>query len=372
MHELKIKRSSLQMGLIFVLIINDILYIPGFDTGKLYFFIRNAGAVIGVAYVFLNYKTIIKGRIKTAAFAILFVAWGFISAKESNMITPQTAIFLINTITLTMFAIVVREKGKFDSVLYAALLFFGAVCLVNDVDMFAKHYRSAQDYLIGNKFDVVYFHLILLSLLLCIPKIKKLKSVGLWYVLAALVILICFYVNCMSSFIGVAIFMFLLSYKKLNRFSGWKSYLLILFFVFAFNIIYGYISSTSFVQSVLLMLKRDVSLTGRMAIYEIAIPLIANSPIWGYGYGTTIVYDLFGFANLQNGIFDLMLNYGIPGMTLFLLMIGNAIVTDSVWVENKSLFCLIITFLILGAIEITYGKILIVVVVILLCYKENL
>lgn len=370
MLDLKIKKSSLEMGLIFVLIINDILYIPGFDTGKLYFLIRNAGALVGAGYVFLNYKIIIKSRIRTIAFAILFVAWGFISARENEMVTPQTAIFLINTITVVMFVTAVRAKGKFDAILYATLIFFGGVCLINDVDMIIKQYNSASDYFVGNKFQVVYYHYILLSLLLCIPKIKKNKFIGC--VLAALIMFICIFVDCMSGLIGLIIFMFLLFYKDLNRFSGWKSYLMILLFVFGFNIVYGYVSSTGFVKSLLLMLKRDVSLTGRLAIYEIAIPLIMKSPIWGYGYGTTIVHDLFGFANSQNGIFDLMLNYGIPGMVFFLLMIGNAIVVDSDWSKNKSLFCLAITFLLLGTIEITYGRVLIVVMALLLCYKEDM
>lgn len=79
------------------------------------------------------------------------------------------------------------------------------------------------------------------------------------------------------------------------------------------------------------MLGKSVSLTGRTIIFDTALKLIYQSPIWGYGYNNTIMSDTIGYINSafvsgHNSILDIALNTGIPSMvamSVFVIQISS-------------------------------------------------
>ena len=55
-------------------------------------------------------------------------------------------------------------------------------------------------------------------------------------------------------------------------------------------------------------------MTGRTPIYDCLELLINEKPVFGWGYGNTAVMALVGYGNAQNGIAELMVNYGAFGV----------------------------------------------------------
>lgn len=62
------------------------------------------------------------------------------------------------------------------------------------------------------------------------------------------------------------------------------------------------------------VLGEDLTLTGRDLIYQQLPSLIAESPLFGYGYGNSAVIMEVGYGNAQNSVMETIVNYGLLGL----------------------------------------------------------
>lgn len=81
-----------------------------------------------------------------------------------------------------------------------------------------------------------------------------------------------------------------------------------------------------FVDYITQVLSKDLTLTGRDQIFSGSLELFFEHPLFGYGYGNTIVFDTLGkiwkaFNTAHNSMLQLMLDYGAIGTIMFALMI---------------------------------------------------
>lgn len=85
------------------------------------------------------------------------------------------------------------------------------------------------------------------------------------------------------------------------------------------------IFSNGLFQNIVLLLGKDLTLTGRMGIYPKLAEIIGDSLIFGYGDATQIVAKVVGYGNAQNGTLHIFVQYGLLGVLTFMYMCIKAI-----------------------------------------------
>ena len=71
---------------------------------------------------------------------------------------------------------------------------------------------------------------------------------------------------------------------------------------------------------ILNVFHKNLSLTGRIKIYECIPEIVKARPFTGYGYGTKIVERTVGYGNIQNGLLSILIQYGIMVTILFVII----------------------------------------------------
>ena len=249
--------------------------------------------------------------------------------------TVITCIFIFD-----MFALILRYtriygiKDLLDTVYFIAIIFM----LTNDFTVLSagrltKAISSSQAavmYFSGNKFSVAFIHMIVTFLFCChhdgtwnrnsIEKIKFL-IIGLYN------IFFCVFMSCGTGVIGcVLILVFNIcgeNVRKIFKYPGTFILLLIIlnYLFIGTNVLF----SNGLFQNIVLLLGKDLTLTGRMGIYPKLAEIIGNSLIFGYGDATQIVAKVVGYGNAQNGILHIFVQYGLLGVLAFMYMCIKAI-----------------------------------------------
>jgi exopolysaccharide production protein ExoQ len=92
------------------------------------------------------------------------------------------------------------------------------------------------------------------------------------------------------------------------------------------------------------LLGRDPTLTGRTSIWDVVIPMIADSPLLGHGYyaGTSALAgprlkELFGLAisDAHNGYLSLLLETGIVGLSLYLCALVSVVLLGTAQAKRE-------------------------------------
>ena len=93
-----------------------------------------------------------------------------------------------------------------------------------------------------------------------------------------------------------------------------------LLFVIGYSVILNSSIVKFFVQDIF---NRDLSLTGRTAIYKLLRSAMAGNIWTGYGYGInyTISQTIFNYDNTQNGLMEWILQIGIIGTVLLIIFL---------------------------------------------------
>lgn len=182
-------------------------------------------------------------------------------------------------------------------------------------------------------------------------------TVEFWIALT-LSILVAVYVKCSTAIICEALFLVFMVLPKtaLKKLLSRKTIFLVLIVT---GIVWGslqIILQLPVVQHVVVgVLHKDIGLTGRFAIYNILSDIIYNNPMWGYGYGNSIIYSsTYGMiANAQNNLMQIIVDFGIIGLLLFINMFYFKLPESN---EKKiNYMCIFIYLMLIAAIvEITF------------------
>ncbi|WP_143151431.1 O-antigen ligase family protein [Pseudobutyrivibrio xylanivorans] len=248
---------------------------------------------------------------------------------------------------------------------YIDLLFkylFG-IMVVNDLLILARITNSTY-YLVGIKFDVTYLHIMVLALFyykyMMTEDIDRITWVK-YIVLIAESVLIAKVVDCATGLVGAVLLVVMLFVHRNKNYIMNKRLLILLvaiacmLFPFWYNLILSNHYVTYFVEGIL---HKKITLTGRTYIYEIALVLLGDGWMTGYGIGTN--YEICmraGFVNIQNGFLKVFMDTGIIGglslLALVFLVFGR---TRNSRKETIIFASYIFVFIILSSIEITIGN----------------
>lgn len=216
-------------------------------------------------------------------------------------------------------------------------------------------------YFAGNKFRTCYYMLLLVCVLYSELKTVLKKNIYItveFWIALTLSILVAVYVKCSTAIICEALFLVFMVLPKtaLKKLLSRKTIFLVLIVT---GIVWGFLQiilQLPVVQHVVVgVLHKDIGLTGRFAIYNILSDIIYNNPMWGYGYGNSIIYSsTYGMiANAQNNLMQIIVDFGIIGLLLFINMFYFKLPESN---EKKiNYMCIFIYLMLIAAIvEITF------------------
>ena len=278
--------------------------------------------------------------------------------------------YFLQFVTPYFLCFYISKKYGFDKVIMGALAASFFVTLLMDVsvlmgvDADLTHYQNLHSYLFGNKFNVAYLHMQTLGLIAEFILLKKRKisfTDKLWITFYGIFgIFMCHRVDCSTGIMGngIIILLLIIPFPKII-------YEILLKPTFIFVLLA--VANISFVGTQFLIklpivrfiiekvLHRDLSLTGRLAIYAMLPDLFKKRLLLGYGYNSDIFAGLIGYGNAQNGILQYMIDCGLIGTALFLNNWRSSIRGIKrqgryVW----PLICAMYGFMICGLVEVCF------------------
>ena len=123
------------------------------------------------------------------------------------------------------------------------------------------------------------------------------------------------------------------------------------------------------------VLGEDLTLTGRLGIYQNIMEAFETSPWFGFGYGNSRIISLFytGVENPQNGIIEVFLNTGFLGCISFFMIIycGTKHVSRKDWYKYPIIVYLL-TMIFVSAIEVPFEKTFLFFCILLLLTRYDL
>lgn len=277
------------------------------------------------------------------------------------------AIIIFNSICFIEYSI---SHKKTNLMFQYFFKFCFITCIIVDCLIFSIGSLAPAYYFIGDKFTVSYLHFFLIALFVQnYSDDKHLKYKIKLLLLFVLTFFICKRVSCSTGQIGAAVFMLLLSTKRLRNIvsSNRSLFICIIIFTlisFAFE---GLLNFSYFRDFIVDVLGKDDTMTGRTGIYLVLWNAVQVSPWfgWGQGNGMSFMGYYFSTPNAQNGFFNYVTDYGFIGVSSLLLFL-NAVCSKVNVKAAYPLWSLIIVFIVLSSVEITFNLQFIVYIILLI------
>lgn len=228
------------------------------------------------------------------------------------------------------------------------------------------------------KFSTAYifiFYLLFFSLAWdgnrCFP--KKWKK-ALFIVQAIGCIVVCALIETSTGVLAVSMFLILDLYgrKILKRMEN--PFVVVVTMIISMFLVFGLSTILEFpiVQNIIInILHEDLSLTGRMELYQLLYPLVLKSGLWGGGFGSYVAATLayHGWYNAQNGLAEIILTYGfVGGITFLLLVFATTAYSKN---KNRVIYVAIYVFIAVAVVEIPYNSNFILLLALLQVRCEN-
>lgn len=125
------------------------------------------------------------------------------------------------------------------------------------------------------------------------------------------------------------------------------------------------------------VLGKDPTLTGRMIIYSNVADILPGHIFTGYGHGSTyeVCMEAIGAPNTQNGLMEILTQYGIFGVISFFVLTYMCFKNHKTSNINAAfpLVSMLYIYILLASIEVTLSQnfILVLGLVILLFYNNG-
>lgn len=349
---MKIKISVIMALLIFHIVFVNLYYVPYYNfltyifMGILFLFL-----IIKIKYFFNNkYK-------KINILVLLFITTILLSSFINNLNPLRGVLAAIKILEIFWFFEYIYQIKEEKAIIKIFTELLGIYIISNDLLMFIKpdlFLTHEQYYLLGNKFQISYLHILLLTFYsynnFYINQNKR-KLVFIILYLACLAISI--YTECTTAVVGTilfGLFMIIFKNKKVN------SKLITITLIVSCSILVLFSSIIQFkpVEYLIVnILHEDITLTGRTIIYQEVFGIISSNWLLGYGYGNSyeIMHKAISFPNTQNALLEYWLTTGIVGMLFLILLIYNILKNYKKKINPIVIYILV--FSILGSVEIT-------------------
>lgn len=370
MH-LSSKLVSVCMGILIIpcAIIQRIMNIQEF------FYVRWCDSVlIGVLFLLIGLSLFVSRGIKlniNINLCIAIIVFLFsLSALHSSFANQEYGMLhvgVFNILILVDIFFVVAYIARFGNrFIFAKTVFLSLIflCLINDILslVFPEKFYGNGQFILYSKFAIAYLHMFVFALSIEVCKNNKFFCLLIWF----LSICMCIY---MGSGTGVTCFVVMMIVLVLPH--GVKAQLcrpvvaiccMLICSVFPFC--YSMILNLPFVQHLIVnVLHKSLDLTSRTMIYKSLGKLLGQNPLFGFGqennYNVCQKYlklNEYEYApDVQNGLLDWVVSYGIVGAALLLLLLILCLQRGR-FVWNSSFIALIYAYFFAGSIEIPFDS----------------
>ena len=294
-----------------------------------------------------------------------------------GVVSPKATIYYSLSIIAASFFIeeLVRKNQVqvFINILYKlSILLF----IWSNIDAFSHTVvdNKIGGYLLGNKFHVCYYNLFVCALYGLKHPTLTMKEKYLLLTLIVITFAASIHTQCSTMIVGSVIFAATLFFspKSLRNKLSSGSFIIALIIVadLGFFFFTTWILQFAIVQDFIVnVLHEDLTLTGRLMIFENIMEAFNNNIWFGYGYGNSNLISVYYMCgeNPQNGLIEVFLNIGIVGCLTFFMVIYNAckFVRIDHYYKYPTLVYLF-TMIVISTIEVPFQKIFIFVTMLLL------
>lgn len=364
---MKIKISSIMAILLYHIIFINLYYVEKYSL------IIQAFALILFFYLALKMKFFINSRyLKVNILLFSFISIMLISSIVN--VNAQRGVFqVVKLLEVFLFFEYIKQIGNEKNTIRIFTILTFIYIIINDLLMFLSpslFYLNNSNYLLGNKFQVSYIHILLPILYMYYNSLINKKDVS--NMVASIITLlfamfISAYTECTTGLVGTILFtVFYFCMRKKNKKVNAKAIIIVLLISCSILLIFSNIVKLKPVEYIIVnILHEDVTLTGRTIIYENIFNIIGSKWLLGYGYGNSydVMSEQLNYPNTQNALLEYWLTTGIAGMILLIILIYK--ILNNYNKNINSLIIYLLVFCILGSIEITISTIFLAVLAII-------
>ena len=145
---------------------------------------------------------------------------------------------------------------------------------------------------------------------------------GLYWLLSLITIIIVDSASCIFIFILFTLMVLSCEKFKINRV---PMVVISIGYIVVFILIIGFDTLNTIVGVISSMFGRSSTLTGRTSLWALAINLINQKPLLGYGYTSGNIKIWGGYFSSHNEILELMIHGGILSLTIFVFLMIRTI-----------------------------------------------
>lgn len=295
-----------------------------------------------------------------------------IGDMQSPYVAPMYFLQLLSLVLLIEYCNVSKQIQSFIGLLFK---FLTILIVLSDIFLFTNIFQQ-DTYLLGNKFTCTYLHVVWLFIYIYKTKNNSQYSkLGIFFGWVYCFIMTVLY-DCsttLASLIIVAIIYYTKNkfYKLLYKPYFIVSIIILLDLLFFFY--YDDVLKSSFARFIIVdLLHRDLTLSTRTYIWEQAFIPLSLRPIWGIGCFNTspIVPSLIGYPNLQNGLLNCVLEIGIVGSVVYLIVLLTfAKANKNIHINNQgNVFVLMCyAFIFASTVEVTLDNTFLCFASLMLC-----
>lgn len=336
-----------------------------------YFNIRKTIAVIIFLLLIRRGKIFLKDEYLSFNIILLMFCGAILySAKQGqqymNGYTPNSIIFAISIAEFALCMEYFHYMGTTKKVISIFTFLSFLYCVLADLMIVISPQKTVTEwgavsyqYLLGDKFDITYLHIIMISLFCCSVKEWKWnkKHKIIFVLLSVWNIIIAFSVQCTTSILGWGSFViFYFLRDKLNGVfkENWfcVAYLALCNTILLINSAILNIPVIKYVIEN--VFHESTTLTGRTRIYLEMYKLLKLNIWWGVGFHNN--YEMSsaytGAGDVQNGICDCLVSFGIVGTTLMVILLVIAMKKGG-RKSSPAILALLFSFITISSVEIT-------------------
>jgi O-Antigen ligase len=219
--------------------------------------------------------------------------------------------------------------------LYYSLSFYiiisYSMLIINGSKGYTQNIHGDAIYWVGGKFDTSYLFILWCAISLYYINIninQKLRRYFYNVIILLLAIYGCYLSGSSTALLAMQIFSFLVLFNRVIKNYIKPAYILLIvlgittLFLFQNNLI----ARIPFFNWLITdQLGEDITLTGRIHIYNNFLSIMSGHNLLGYGFESGIINEKVGLGNAQNGILDIVSSHGLIGVSVFILLLKRSL-----------------------------------------------
>lgn len=266
--------------------------------------------------------------------------------------------------------------GKSDIFLKYLFWIMLPFIIISDLNGFTYHSEGISGYQVGNKFYLCYSNIFLATIYLLRKSIDVKQNRRNVKILLLITFLLSIKTGCTTMIIGSLFYYFLIFIQKQETFLYKPLTYIIALFVcdILFFVAVTWIMTLPFVQYIVVdILGEDLTLTGRLGMYERLGEVLTECPFYGFGIGNAyLTTTMYGIGdNAQNGLFNLFIESGFIGTVTYLAAILLLLKQTNGEKFYYPIICFIYMMLLLSTIEVTFTTYFTAIIIMLLLNNKD-